>query len=58
VQVAVIVMKTLLGVRVPVVAKILFAFLFVMVVGTLSIPVGWVDCLVTFLSPDDEVIRG
>jgi len=39
VQVAVIEMKTLLEVKVPVVAKVLFAFLFVMVIGTPSIPV-------------------
>jgi len=58
VQVEVIVMKTLLEVRVPVVAKVLFAFLVVMVIGTPSIPVGWVDFLVTFSSPDDKVMRG
>jgi len=58
VQVAVVVMKTLLGVRVPVVVKVLFAFLVVMVIGTLSIPVGWVDYLIMFLSPNDKVIRG
>jgi len=40
VQVAVVEMKTLLEVRVPVVAKVLFAFLVVMVIGTPSILVG------------------
>jgi len=40
VQVVVIEMKTLLGVRVPVVVRVLFAFLAVMVIGTLSIPAG------------------
>jgi len=40
VQVAVIEMKTLLEVRVPVVVRVLFAFLAVVVIGTLSIPVG------------------
>jgi len=39
VQVAVIEMKTLLEVKVSVVAKVLFAFLVVMVIGTPSIPV-------------------
>ena len=57
-RVAVVEMKTLLGVRVPVVARVLSAFLASMVIGTLSIPVGWVDCLVTFSSPDDKVMRG
>ena len=57
-RVAVIEMKTLLEVRVLVVVKVLFAFLVVMVIGTPSIPVGWVDFLVTFSSPDDGVIRG
>jgi len=54
----VIEMKTLLEVRVPVVVRVLFAFLAVMVIGTLSIPVGWVDSLVTSSNPDDGVIRG
>ena len=57
-RVAVAEMKTLLGVRVPAVAKVLFAFLIVMVIGTPSIPVGWVDCLVTSSNPDDGVVRG
>ena len=39
-RVAVVEMKTLLEVKVPVVAKVLFAFLIVMVIGTPSIPVG------------------
>jgi len=58
VQVGVIEIKTLSEVRVPVVVRVLFAFLAVMVIGTLSIPAGWVDCLVAFSSPDDEVTRG
>jgi len=40
VQVVVIEIRTLLEVRVPVVAKVLFASLVVMVIGTPSIPVG------------------
>ena len=51
-------MKTLLGVRVQVVGRVLFAFLALMVIGTLPILVGWVDFLVTFSNPDDKVIRG
>ena len=39
-QVAVIEMKMLLEAKVSVVVKALFAFLVVMVIGTLSIPVG------------------
>ena len=57
-QVAVIVMKTLLEVKVPVVVGVLFAFLAVMVIGTPSILVGWIDSLVTFLNPDDGVVKG
>ena len=51
-------MRMLLEVRVPVVAKVLFAFLVVMVIGTPSILVEWVDFLVTFSSPDDKVMSG
>jgi len=58
VRVAITEMKTLLEVKVPVVARVLFVFLIVMVIGTPSIPVGWVDCLITSSNPDDEVIRG
>jgi len=40
VRVAVVEMKTLLEVGVPIVVKVLFAFLVVLVIGTPSIPVG------------------
>jgi len=58
VRVAVIEMKMLSGVRVPVTAKVPFAFLARVVIGILSIPVGWVDFSVAFSNPDDGVIRG
>jgi len=54
----VIVMKTLLGVRVPVVVRVLFASLALMVIGTLSILVEWIDFLVTSSNPGDGVIQG
>ena len=57
-QVTVIGMKTLLGVRVPVAVRVLFSFLALMVIGILPILVEWVDFLVAFSNPDGGVIRG
>ena len=51
-------MKTLLEVRVPVMAKVLFAFLSLVAVGTLPILVGLVGSVATFSSLDDGVTKG
>ena len=50
-------MKTPLGVKVPGMVKALFAFLLLMVIGILSIPVVWADFLVMFSTPDDGVVE-